>query len=128
VAALITVLSVMNGLESRLPDAACAVLTRARTLNGGGAPSVDWLTRIALQDRRASRAVVHSRYRGHVEPAAVDARVHRSRHRPLASRPKYRPSAMPLREGRLAILTPNSNRLILGRMLAYQLQVALAIR
>ena len=85
VAALITVLSVMNGLESELRTRLLS-LTAHATLNAAGAPITDWQARIrqlqgspGLGGRRAV-----SRYRRHAEPAAVDERRHRARHRSRA--------------------------------------------
>ena len=124
VAALITVLSVMNGLETELRTRLLS-LTAHATLSNAGAPITDWRARI--EQLRGSP---------HLEGAApfldTDA---------MLSRPPSMSGAIvrgidpaleaqvssigdAMRDGKLSELTPGSNRIILGRMLAYQLQVA----
>jgi lipoprotein-releasing system permease protein len=123
VAALITVLSVMNGLESELRTRLLS-LTAHASLNAAGAPIVDWQARIqALQgspgllgaapfldtDAMLSR------------PPAMSGAIVRGIDPALEGRVSALADAM--REGTLGDLTPGSNRIVLGRMLAYQLQV-----
>src|ERR1700719_776165 len=122
VAALITVLSVMNGLESELRTRLLS-LTAHATLTGG-APIADWRTRI--QQLQGSPGLT-----GAAPFLDTDAMLSRQ---PSMSgaivrgidpelEPQVSSIADAMREGRLSDLTPNSNRIILGRMLAYQLQV-----
>ena len=123
VAALITVLSVMNGLESELRTRLLS-LTAHATLNAAGAPIRDWQTRI--QQLRGSPGL---------EGAApfLDTDAMLSRPPSMSGAivrgidPKLEPQvtsiAEAMREGKLGDLAPGSNGIILGRMLAYQLQV-----
>jgi lipoprotein-releasing system permease protein len=123
VAALITVLSVMNGFESELRTRLLSVSAHA-ILSDGGKAIPDWQRRLA---------------RLHGAPGLVgaapfldtDAMLSRS---PAMSgaivrgidpdlEPQVSAIADSLREGKLADLKPGFNRVILGRMLAYQLQV-----
>src|ERR1700719_4658506 len=123
VAALITVLSVMNGLESEL-RARLLSLTAHASLNAGGAPIGDWRAR--LQQLQGSAGLT-----GAAPFCDTDAMLSRP---PSMSgaivrgidpelEPQVSSIAEAMREGRLSYLTPDSNRIILGRMLAYQLQV-----
>jgi lipoprotein-releasing system permease protein len=123
VAALITVLSVMNGLESELRTRLLS-LTAHATLNAAGAPIRDWPTRI--QQLRGSPGLV-----GAAPFLDTDAMMGRA---PSMSgaivrgidptlEPQVTSIADTLREGKLSDLSPGSNGIILGRMLAYQLQV-----
>jgi lipoprotein-releasing system permease protein len=125
VAALITVLSVMNGLESELRTRLLS-LTAHATLNASGAPIGDWRSRIRqLQGSPGLTAAAPF--------LDTDAMLSR---RPSMSGAIVRgidpelegqvsSIADAMREGSLRDLTPNSNRIILGRMLAYQLQVGM---
>jgi lipoprotein-releasing system permease protein len=123
VAALITVLSVMNGLESELRTRLLS-LTAHATLNAAGAPIRDWQTR--MQQLRGSPGLV-----GAAPFLDTDAMMGRA---PSMSgaivrgidptlEPQVTSIADTLREGKLSDLAPGSNGIILGRMLAYQLQV-----
>jgi|HubBroStandDraft_1064217.scaffolds.fasta_scaffold00509_9 lipoprotein-releasing system permease protein len=124
VAALITVLSVMNGLETELRTRLLS-LTAHASLNAAGAPITDWRDRIAQlrgspglegaapfldTDAMLSR------------PPSMSGAIVRGIDPELEGRVSSIGEAM--REGKLSDLTPKSNRIILGRMLAYQLQVA----
>jgi lipoprotein-releasing system permease protein len=123
VAALITVLSVMNGLESELRTRLLS-LTAHATLNAAGAPIRDWQTRI--QQLRGSPGLV-----GAAPFLDTDAMMGRApsmsgaivRGIDPALEPQVTSIADTLREGKLSDLSPGSNGIILGRMLAYQLQV-----
>jgi lipoprotein-releasing system permease protein len=123
VAALITVLSVMNGLESELRTRLLS-LTAHATLSAGGAPIADWRTRI--QQLRGSPGLT-----GAAPFLDTDAMLSRQPSMSGAIVRGIDPELEPqvssivdaMREGQLSDLTPNSNRIILGRMLAYQLQV-----
>src|SRR3974390_2012205 len=122
VAALITVLSVMNGFETELRGRLLSLSAHA-TLRAGGAAMADWRDQLgqlqgapglvgaapfldsdAMLSRQPSMsgAVVRG-----VDPA-------------LESGVSAIDEAM--REGRLSDLKPGLNRIILGRMLAFQLQ------
>jgi lipoprotein-releasing system permease protein len=123
VAALITVLSVMNGLESELRTRLLS-LTAHATLNAAGAPIGDWQTRIRqLQGSpglMAAAPFLDTDAMLSRQPSMSGAIV-RGIDPGLEAQVSSIGDAM--REGRLSDLTPNSNRIILGRMLAYQLQV-----
>ncbi|MEP6886076.1 MAG: lipoprotein-releasing ABC transporter permease subunit [Gammaproteobacteria bacterium] len=123
VAALITVLSVMNGLESELRTRLLS-LTAHATLTAPGVPIADWRTRI--QQLKGATGLV-----GAAPFLDTDAMLSRQ---PAMSGaivrgidPELEPEVSSvgdaMREGKLSDLTPGSNRIILGRMLAYQLQV-----
>jgi lipoprotein-releasing system permease protein len=122
VAALITVLSVMNGLESELRTRLLS-LTAHATLNAAGAPIRDWQTR--SQQLRGSPGLV-----GAAPFLDTDAMMGQApsmsgaivRGIDPALEPQVTSIADTLREGKLSDLTPGSNGIILGRMLAYQLQ------
>jgi lipoprotein-releasing system permease protein len=123
VAALITVLSVMNGLESELRTRLLS-LTAHATLNAAGGPIRDWQTRI--QQLRGSPGLA-----GAAPFLDTDAMMGRApsmsgaivRGIDPALEPQVTSIADTLREGKLSDLAPGSNGIILGRMLAYQLQV-----
>ncbi len=125
VAALITVLSVMNGLESELRTRLLS-LTAHATLNAAGAPIPDWRTRI--EQLKGSTGLV-----GAAPFLDTDAMLSRP---PSMSGaivrgidPKMEPEvtsiADAMREGKLSDLAPGSDGIVLGRMLAYQLQVGM---
>ena len=123
VAILIVVLSVMNGLGSELRDRLLS-LTAHATLSAGGQAIPDWRERIArLQG--APELV------GAAPFLDIDAMLSRQ---PAMSgaivrgidprlEPQVSTIADSMREGQLSDLTPGSNRIVLGRMLAYQLEV-----
>ncbi|MGB6306694.1 MAG: lipoprotein-releasing ABC transporter permease subunit [Steroidobacteraceae bacterium] len=122
VAALITVLSVMNGLEAELRTRLLS-LTAHATLNAAGAPIRDWRARI--QQLQGSPGLV-----GAAPFLDTDAMLSRApsmsgaivRGIDPALEPQVTSIADTLREGRLSDLEPGSNGIILGRMLAYELQ------
>src|ERR1700730_152478 len=123
VAALITVLSVMNGLESELRTRLLS-LTAHATLNAAGAPIAEWQSRI--RQLQGSPGLT-----GAAPFLDTDAMLTRQSSMSGAIMRGIDPELEPkvssigdaLREGRLSDLKPGSNRIILGRMLAYQLQV-----
>jgi lipoprotein-releasing system permease protein len=123
VAALITVLSVMNGFESELRGRLLSLSAHA-TLNGGGAAIADWQGRIA--DLKGSQGLV-----GAAPFLDTDAMLSRQSSMSGAivrgvdptSEPNVSSIADAMREGKLADLQPGLNRIILGRLLAYQLEV-----
>ncbi len=123
VAALITVLSVMNGFEAELRSRLLSLSAHA-TLSAGGAAIGDWQHRI--QQLQGSSELV-----GAAPFLDTDAMLSRQpsmsgaivRGVDPALEPKVSSISETMREGKLADLKPGSNRIILGRMLAYQLQV-----
>jgi len=123
VAILIVVLSVMNGLGSELRDRLLSVSAHA-SLNAGGAAIPDWRQRI--QQLSGAQGLV-----GAAPYLDTDAMLSRQ---PAMSGAVVRgidpgmetqvsTIADSMREGKLSDLTPGGNRIILGRMLAYQLEV-----
>jgi lipoprotein-releasing system permease protein len=123
VAALITVLSVMNGLESELRTRLLS-LTAHASVNAGGAPIVDWQSRV--QQLQGSPGLLGAAPFLDTDamlsrPPAMSGAVVRGIDPMLETRVSSIADAM--REGKLSDLEPGTNRIILGRMLAYQLQV-----
>jgi len=123
VAILIVVLSVMNGLASELRDRLLSLSAHA-TLDAGGAPIVEWRRRI--QQLKGAPGLV-----GAAPFLDTDAMLSRQ---PAMSGAIVRgvdPKAEmevstiadSMREGKLSDLAAGKNRIILGRMLAYQLEV-----
>lgn len=123
VAAVIIILSVMNGFESELRSRLLSVTAHARLLNGG-ASIPDWKMR--LQQLQGAPGLL-----GAAPFLDTDAMLSR---RPSMSGailrgidPTLEPSVSTItdsmREGKLSDLKPGLNRIILGRALAYQLQV-----
>jgi lipoprotein-releasing system permease protein len=123
VAALITVLSVMNGFESELRGRLLSLSAHA-TLTAGGAPIADWQGRIA-QIKGAPGLLGAAPF--------LDTDAMMSKQSSMSGAivrgidPKLEPNVSSIdeamREGKLDDLVPGSNRIILGRMLAYQLEV-----
>jgi lipoprotein-releasing system permease protein len=123
VAILIVVLSVMNGLGSELRDRLLSMSAHA-SLNAGGAAIPDW--RLRIQQLNGAPEL-----EGAAPYLDTDAMLSRQ---PAMSGAVVRgidpglethvsTIADSMREGRLGDLTPGSNRIVLGRMLAYQLEV-----
>jgi lipoprotein-releasing system permease protein len=123
VMAVITVLSVMNGLETELRTRLLS-LTAHANLSAGGAAIPDWQARIVElhgapgllgaapfldTDAMLSR------------PPSMSGAIVRGIDPAMESSVSSIGDAM--REGKLSDLTPGSNNIVLGRMLAYQLQV-----
>jgi lipoprotein-releasing system permease protein len=123
VAALITVLSVMNGFEAELRGRLLSLSAEA-TLTAGGSAIADW-------QRRVGQLKGAPGLTGAAPFLDTDAML--SRQSSMSGAivrgidPELEPSvssiADALREGKLTDLKPGLNRIILGRMLAYQLQV-----
>jgi len=123
VAALITVLSVMNGFEAELRGRLLSLSAHA-TLTSGGLGIPDWQAR--MEQLQGSLGL---------EGAApfIDTDAMLSRQSSMSGaivrgidpewEPKVSSIADAMREGKLSDLKPGLNRIILGRMLAYQLQV-----
>jgi lipoprotein-releasing system permease protein len=125
VAALITVLSVMNGLESELRTRLLS-LTAHASLNAGGAPIADWSARI--EQLRGSPGLEGAAPFLDTDamlsrPPSMSGAIVRGIDPLLEGQVSSIADAM--REGKLSDLTPGSNRIILGRMLAYQLQLGM---
>jgi lipoprotein-releasing system permease protein len=125
VAALITVLSVMNGLESELRTRLLS-LTAHASLNAGGVPIRNWGARI--QQLRGAPGLEGAAPFLDTDamlsrPPSMSGAIVRGIDPALEAQVSSIADAM--REGKLSDLTPGSNRIILGRMLAYQLQVGL---
>jgi lipoprotein-releasing system permease protein len=124
VAALITVLSVMNGFESELRTRLLSLSAHATLSAAGGAPIPDWQARIAqLQGAEGLAGAApyldtDAMLKG--QPSMSGA-ILRGIDPQLESTVSAFDASM--REGRLSDLSAGSNRIILGRMLAYQLQV-----
>jgi lipoprotein-releasing system permease protein len=125
VAALITVLSVMNGFESELRTRLLSLSAHA-TLSAGGAVIGDWRSRI--QQLQGAPGLV-----GAAPFLDTDAMLSRTpsmggaivRGIDPQLEPQVSTIAEAMREGKLSDLTPGSGRIILGRMLAYQLQAGM---
>jgi lipoprotein-releasing system permease protein len=123
VAALITVLSVMNGFESELRGRLLSLSAHA-TVSSGGLGIPDWQGRVA-QLRGAPGLI------GAAPFLDTDAMLSRQssmsgaivRGIDPAREPEVSSIADSMREGKIEDLKPGLNRIILGRMLAYQLQV-----
>ena len=123
VAALITVLSVMNGFETELRGRLLSLSAHA-TLTSGGAPIADWKARLAAL--QGSPELI-----GAAPFLDTDAMLSNQASMSGAivrgidpeSEPRVSSIGDAMREGKLTDLLPGSNRIILGRMLAYQLQV-----
>jgi lipoprotein-releasing system permease protein len=124
VAALITVLSVMNGFETELRTRLLSLSAHA-TLTESGRPILDWPRR--LEQLKASPGL-----EGTAPFLDTDAMLKGQSSMGGAVLRGIDPDLEPMvstlnesmREGRLADLKAGTNRVILGRMLAYQLQVA----
>src|SRR5271165_4122243 len=123
VAALITVLSVMNGFESELRSRLLSVSAHA-VLHADGKPIGDWRERLGRLE--GARGLV-----GAAPFLDSDAMLSRA---PSMSgaivrgidpelEPKVSSIGESMHDGKLSDLKPGLNRIILGRMLAYQLQV-----
>jgi len=123
VAALITVLSVMNGFESELRERLLSLSAHA-TLTAGGAAIPDWQDRLGQLQGAPGLT-------GAAPFLDSDAMLRRQSSMSGAIvrgiDPKLEASvssiADNMREGKLSDLQPGLNRIILGRILAYQLQV-----
>ena len=123
VAALITVLSVMNGFESELRERLLSLSAHA-TLTSGGEPIPDWQARIGQLQGSPGLS-------GAAPFLETDAMLSKQSSMSGAIvrgidpdfEPKVSSIADAMREGKLTDLKPGLNRIILGRTLAYQLQV-----
>jgi len=123
VAILIVVLSVMNGLGTELRDRLLSASAHA-TVGAGGAPIDEW--RRDIEKLEGSPGLV-----GAAPFLDTDAMLSRQ---PSMSgavvrgidpdlEPQVSSIGQSMREGKLSDLKPGQNRIVLGRMLAYQLEV-----
>ena len=122
VAALITVLSVMNGLESELRTRLLS-LTAHASLNAAGAPIDDWRARVQqLQGSPGLKGAAPYLDTDAMlsKPPSMSGAIVRGIDPKLEAQVSSIADSM--REGKLSDLEPGTNRIILGRMLAYQLQ------
>jgi lipoprotein-releasing system permease protein len=123
VAILIVVLSVMNGLGSELRDRLLSVSAHA-SLNAGGAAIPDWRLRIqqltGAPELKGAAPYLDTDAMLSRQPAMSGAVV---RGIDPGLETQVSTIADSMREGKLSDLTPGGNRIILGRMLAYQLEV-----
>lgn len=123
VAALITVLSVMNGFETELRSRLLSVSAHA-VINAGGAPIGDWrgaLARLAGAPGLVGAAPFLDTDAMLSRNPAMSGAVLRGVDPDLES--QVSTIAESMREGNLSDLKPGLNRIILGRSLSYQLQV-----
>jgi lipoprotein-releasing system permease protein len=124
VAAVITVLSVMNGFESELRGRLLSLSAHA-TLSAGGAAISDWQRRI--KQLQGSPGLI-----GAAPYLDTDAMLRREssmsgaivRGIDPALESQVSSIGDAMLEGKLSDLQPGLNRIILGRILAYQLQLA----
>jgi lipoprotein-releasing system permease protein len=123
VAILIVVLSVMNGLGSELRDRLLSVSAHA-SLNAGGAAIPDWRLRIqqltGAPELTGAAPYLDTDAMLSRQPAMSGAVV---RGIDPVMETQVSTIADAMREGKLSDLAPGQNRIILGRMLAYQLEV-----
>ena len=124
VLALITVLSVMNGFESELRTRLLSLSAHATLTAAAGAPILDWRGRLKELDGAAGltgAAPFLDTDAMLSHPPAMGGAIVRGIDPTLE--PKVSSINGAMREGKLADLQPGLNRIVLGRMLAYQLQV-----
>ena len=125
VAAVIIILSVMNGFESELRTRLLSVAAHARLINGG-ASIPDWQAR--LEQLKGAPGLL-----GAAPYLDSDAMLSKGSSMSGAILRGIDPMLEPnvstiedsMREGKLSDLKPGLNRIILGRGLAYQLQVGI---
>jgi lipoprotein-releasing system permease protein len=123
VLALITVLSVMNGFESELRSRLLSLSAHA-TLSAAGAPITEW--RQKIKDLQGSSGLLGAAPFIDTDamlshPPAMSGAIVRGIDPALETHVSTIAESM--REGKLTDLLPGMNRIVLGRMLAYQLQV-----
>jgi lipoprotein-releasing system permease protein len=124
VIALITIISIMNGFESELRERLLSLSAHATLSAPGGAPIADWRRRIdelkgapgllGAAPFLDTDAMLSS-------PPSMSGAIVRGIDPALETQVSTVGEAM--REGKLTELEPGTNRIVLGRMLAYQLQV-----
>ncbi|HEY3852190.1 MAG TPA: lipoprotein-releasing ABC transporter permease subunit [Steroidobacteraceae bacterium] len=128
VLALITVLSVMNGFESELRSRLLSLSAHATLTAAEGAPIADWRDR--LRELQGAPGLVGAApfldtdaMLSHVGDAGGSMGGAIVRGIDPALEPEVSAINGAMREGKLEALEPGMNRIVLGRMLAYQLQV-----
>jgi lipoprotein-releasing system permease protein len=123
VAILIVVLSVMNGLGSELRDRLLS-LTAHASLNAGGAAISDWRQRLD-QLKGAPELIGAAPYLDTDAMLSRQSAMSGAIVRGIDPQREGEVSTIQdaMREGKLADLQPGLNRIVLGRMLAYQLEV-----
>src|ERR1700677_2946045 len=124
VLALITVLSVMNGFESELRSRLLSLSAHATLTAAEGAPIVGWRDR--LRELKGAPGLVGAAPFLDTDamlshPPAMGGAIVRGIDPALE--PEVSSFSDAMREGKLEALEPGMNRIVLGRMLAYQLQV-----
>jgi lipoprotein-releasing system permease protein len=123
VLALITVLSVMNGFETELRTRLLSLSAHA-TLTAGGGAIADWQTGIQKLDGAPGllgAAPFLDTDAMLSRPPSMSGAIVRGIDPTLETHVSTIADSM--REGKLTDLLPGMNRIVLGRMLAYQLQV-----
>jgi lipoprotein-releasing system permease protein len=123
VLALITVLSVMNGFETELRTRLLSLSAHA-TLTAGGGAIADWQTGIQKLDGAPGllgAAPFLDTDAMLSRPPSMSGAIVRGIDPALETHVSTIADSM--REGKLTDLLPGMNRIVLGRMLAYQLQV-----
>ncbi|HTB29931.1 MAG TPA: lipoprotein-releasing ABC transporter permease subunit [Steroidobacteraceae bacterium] len=124
VLALITVLSVMNGFESELRNRLLSLSAHATLTAPEGAPITGWRDR--LRELKGAPSLVGAAPFLDTDamlshPPAMGGAIVRGIDPALE--PGVSTISGAMREGKLEALEPGMNRIVLGRMLAYQLQV-----
>src|SRR3984957_154307 len=124
VLALITVLSVMNGFEGELRSRLLSLSAHATLTAPAGAPIAGWRDR--LNELRGSPGLIGAAPFLDTDamlshPPAMGGAIVRGIDPALE--PKVSTIRGAMREGKLDDLVPGMNRIVLGQMLAYQLQV-----
>jgi lipoprotein-releasing system permease protein len=124
VLALITVLSVMNGFESELRSRLLSLSAHATLTAPEGAPIAGWRDR--LRELEGAPGLVGAAPFLDTDamlshPPAMGGAIVRGIDPALE--PGVSTISGAMREGKLEALEPGMNRIVLGRMLAYQLQV-----
>jgi lipoprotein-releasing system permease protein len=124
VTALIVILSVMNGLEGELRDRLLALSSHARIYVPAGSPAPNWRT--LTEQVRASPDVAGAAPFLEIEALAVrkpEMLPVRLRGIDPAHEGEVERIAQAIVEGRLADLTPGTDRVIVGRIIAQMLGV-----
>jgi lipoprotein-releasing system permease protein len=124
VLALITVISVMNGFESELRSRLLSLSAHATLTAAEGAPITGWRDR--LSELKGAPGLVGAAPFLDTDamlshPPAMGGAIVRGIDPALE--PEVSAISGAMREGKLEALEPGMNRIVLGRMLAYQLQV-----
>jgi lipoprotein-releasing system permease protein len=124
VIALITIISIMNGFESELRERLLGLSAHATLGAPGEAPIADWRRRI--EELKGAPGLLGAAPFLDTDamlsnPPSMSGAIVRGIDPALETQVSTVGEAM--REGKLTELEPGTNRIVLGRMLAYQLQV-----